>query len=54
MIFGLVVWVALAIFLLNCGFHRVGFSMLFPITAPFLLLDWCYKKWHKQSTADFS
>jgi hypothetical protein len=49
----LVMWIAAAIFLLNCGFQRVGFSMLFPITAPFLLLDWCYKKWHRQSTSDF-
>ena len=52
MFLGVILWFALSIFLLNCGFHRVGFSMWCPIVAPVLLLDWCYKKWHKQSTDD--
>lgn len=49
----LLMWVALAIFLLSSGLHRIGFSMLCPICTPFLFLDWCYKKWHGQSTSDF-
>ena len=49
-----ILWVAAAILLLNCSeFQRLGFSMLFPIAAPFLLLDWCYKKWHRKSTSRY-
>jgi hypothetical protein len=47
-------WVAVAIILLSCRFHRVGLSMLCPIAAPFFLWNWWKKKRDGVPTDSFS
>ena len=47
-----IIWAAVIIFMFESGYGRIACSMWCPILAPFFLLDWCYKKWHGQSTRD--